>query len=106
MSTEKRKAARFAISQFINISYTKENFIKATGINISIAGMLCELDGTVEPYSKIFILLDLQDKKDPVELEGIIVRIEKKGQKYLAGVEFSDIYDEDKERLKKFIKTL
>jgi len=106
MSTEKRSAARFPISQFVDFSYTREAFIKAVGINISVSGLLCELEGPVDPYSKIFILLDLNDKKDPVELEGIVVRTEKKGKKYLAGVEFSNLFDEDKERLKKFIKTL
>lgn len=106
MSSEKRTAARFPISQFVDVSYTREKFIKATGINLSATGMLCELEGPVEPYSKIFIMLDLKDKKEPVELQGIIVRIEKKDKTYLAGVEFSDIYDEDIGRLKKFIKTL
>jgi c-di-GMP-binding flagellar brake protein YcgR len=106
MSSERRNAARFPISQFVDVSYTRENFIKAIGINISVTGMLCELEGTVETYSKIYILLELNDKKDPIELQGIIVRTEKKDKKFLAGVEFSDLYDEDKSRLKKFIKTL
>ncbi|MDH4200724.1 MAG: PilZ domain-containing protein [Spirochaetia bacterium] len=105
MSSEKRVAPRFPISQFVDVSYTREKFIKATGINLSATGMLCDLEGPVEPYSKIFILLDVGEGK-PIELEGIIVRIEKKGKTYLAGVEFSDIYDEDKSRLKKYIKTL
>lgn len=104
--TEKRSSPRFPIDQFVDVSYTREKFIKADGINISLNGLLCELDGPVEPYSKIFILLDTHDGESPMELEGIIVRIDKKGKKYLAGVEFSDIYDEDKDRLKKFIKTL
>jgi len=106
MSTEKRAAARFPISQFVNVSYTREKFHKASGINISLTGMLCEMDGPIEPYSKIYMMLDLNDNKDPLELQGIIVRTEKKGQKFLAGVEFSDLYDEDVNRLKKFIKTL
>ena len=106
MSTEKRASPRFPISQFVDVSYNKETFIKATGINLSTSGLLCELDGSVEPYSKIFILLDLMDKKEPIEIQGIIVRIDKKGKNYLAGVEFSDLYEEDVTRLKKFIKTL
>jgi c-di-GMP-binding flagellar brake protein YcgR len=106
MQSERRNSPRFPIEQFLDVSYTREKYIKASGINISSNGMLCELESIVEPYSKIYILLDLKDKKDPIEIEGIIIRIEKSGKRYRAGVEFSELYSEDKTRLKKFIKSL
>ena len=107
MSSDKRKSPRFPIEQFIDVSFGRETFVKATGLDISASGMRCELEGPLDPYASIYILLKISEE-ETIEVNGIIVRVEKKGaSKYIVGIEFSDdMYDEDKTKLKKYIKNL
>lgn len=102
--TERRKSTRFDIAQFVEVSFTKENFIKAEGINISESGILCETAEPPEPYAQIYLLLPTPDGKETFELEGVVVRAEKVKSKYHVGVEFTHLYDEDKKMIRKILK--
>ncbi len=102
---ERRKFKRFAIAQFVEMSFTKENFIRATGINLSEAGILCETSEPPEPYAQIYLMLTTPDGKDTAEIEGVVVHTEKVKTKYKVGVEFTHVYDEDKKIIRKIIKS-
>jgi len=106
MNIERRKGPRFPIEQFIDLSFGRENYIKATGINLSESGILCELESPLDPYSNVYILLKITEK-ETIELNGVIIRVDKKGKKYIAGIEFGDdLYDEDRTKLKKYLKSV
>ncbi|MES0489174.1 MAG: PilZ domain-containing protein [Leptospirales bacterium] len=105
MSQDKRRSHRFPIRQLVDISPNKENFFQATGINISETGFYCQLEEPIDAYSRVYIMLEIPDE-DPVELEGIVVRYEKKGKQHFAAIEFSDLDDYMLTGIKHFIKTV
>ena len=105
MANERRKSTRFQINQFVDVSFGREQFFHASGINISENGMLCEVSGDIGHSRDVYMLLQLPDG-GALELNGMIVRIDKKGKQHEVAVEFVELYPEDKKLIKKFINFL
>ncbi len=103
---QKSRAKRFQIAQLIDISNNRENFIPAQGINVSKTGILVETPEDIEIHSRIYFLLQYPGSEESFEMEGIVVRGEKKGKKYEIGMEFIFDYSEQKKELQKFIDLL
>ena len=106
MNQERRKASRFSVSQFVDVSFGHEQFYNATGVNISESGMLCEVaDGDIGHSRDVFILLELPDG-DTIDLTGMVVRIDSQKGQTMDAVEFTELFAEDKKKIKKFIESL
>jgi hypothetical protein len=90
----------------VEITFGKENFVHAEGINLSESGLLCETSEEVDPYSRLFIMLSLPGTKGEAEItcEGVIVRLQKKKKKFQIAVQFTEIDDDDVKNIRKFIK--
>jgi len=65
--------------------------------------MYCQLEEPMDTYSRVYMMLEIPDD-EPVELEGIVVRCEKKGKLHFAAIEFSDLDDYTLSGVKDFIK--
>ena len=104
---ERRKYPRFTINQFIELSFEKETEINAQGINIIEAGFMCHTDEYVDPYTKLFVLLSLNGNSNvqQISVEGMVMRCMKKGKNYETAVEFVEITDDNRQRIRKFIKS-
>ena len=103
----KRRSKRFPIRQLVDISPTKENFLKATGVNISESGILCKLEGEhIDDYANIFLMLDVPNSKESLKIEGVVVRIDKQKSNTFIAIEFSNCGVAEKKLISKIIKTL
>ena len=102
----KKRASRFPITQLVDVSHNREDFYHAQGINISKTGLLCEVGEPLEVQSEMYIMLSIDDEEEPLELQGTVTRVEKKGKTYQVAIKFLDLIDEDMELLDKFIKQI
>ena len=103
---QRREFPRFRIEQMIEISFGRETYLQAAGVNISQTGLLCQTGEPVEPQARLFILIRLQgedDKGQEIKCEGIVVRSDKKGDRFDVGVSFTDMQSGDKEKIKAFL---
>lgn len=102
----KARAKRFNITQLVDISNNRENFISAQGVNISESGILVEADEDMEIHASAYFLLEYPGSDESFEIEGIVVRSEKKGKKFHIAMEFTFDFSEQKKEVKKFIKLI
>lgn len=106
--TEKRRFKRFSIHQLIEISFGREVFIEAEGINISEGGMRCKLSQGLDPLSRLYLLLTipLEEELHIIETEGIIRWCEQtENGEFQAGIEFHELSKTDKNVLKTYIES-
>ena len=109
MDEERRQYPRYRIDQLIELSFGRETFLNAEGVNMSEGGLLCVTDAYVEPYSSVFLMLGIPvDEKASeyyeVKCEGIVLRCnQQNGSGYCVGIRFTDIMDFDKDKIQKFI---
>ena len=102
---DKRRSKRFSVRQLVDISPTKENFLKATGVNLSESGILCKLESEeVDSYANVFLMLDVPDSKESLQVEGVVVRIDKQGSNTFLAIEFSNVEAKEKKLINKIIK--
>ena len=104
MGTEKRKSQRFSITQLVDISDNRETFYKASSINISESGLLCEVSNPINIYNKMYLMLNIPPSEDPVEIEGVVVRVQRKAKKFEVAIEFIDMDENDRKSLRKLLK--
>ena len=105
MSPERRKSIRFPISQFVDVSFGHEQFYNATGINVSENGMLCEVTEDIGHSRNVYILLQLPGGES-LDLTGVVVRVDKEKKHSTVAVEFTELFAEDKKKIKEFISSL
>ena len=112
MKEERRSFARKEKSIPVFFSETKggEKTLKAETINLASNGLYCKVDKFVELYTKIYCTLVHVSKnvKERISLEGAVVRCEPPEPNplintYNIGVFFSDIADEDRKKLEKWL---
>jgi c-di-GMP-binding flagellar brake protein YcgR len=110
MNEERRQYPRYRIDQLIELSFGRETFLNAEGMNMSEGGLLCVTDSYVEPYSSVFLMLGIPVNEDAeeyyeVKCEGIVLRCnQQNGSGYYVGIRFTDIMDFDREKIQKFIE--
>ena len=101
--------SRFRIDQLIELSFGRETFLNAEGVNVSEGGLCCVTDSYVEPYSSVFLMLGIPENEDAseyyeVKCEGIVLRCnQQNGSGYYVGIRFTDIMDFDRDKIQKFI---
>lgn len=96
-SKERRKHPRFEIDQVVELSYGKETFAQATGINLSEQGILCRTRDELQPYGRVFLMFHVPvgDTRKTIRCEGIVLRSVKDGEDYHTAVEFANLRSED-----------
>lgn len=106
MAAERRHEARFSINQMVELSFGRETFLHATGINISKTGLLCATDSYLEPYSQVSLMVTIPIEPEPhrMSCEGIVVRSEVEETQYLAGISFTSLDEEDAKVLASFLR--
>lgn len=106
MSAERRHEIRFSIDQIIELSFGRESFLHAIGINISKTGLLCATDSYLEPYAEVSLLLTIPvgSENHRVGCDGIVVRSEIEQTRYLAGISFTSLSEQDSKILESFLK--
>lgn len=105
-SDERRSKQRFDVCQFVDVSFMREEFIHVEGVNLSEDGILVKGDRSVEPYTKIFFMLNLGDGGDPIKGEGLSIRCELSEGKYYIGVKILELKHKDRLRLRSFLEGL
>lgn len=102
--SERRKYIRFEIDQMIELSYDREKFVQATGVDLSEKGLQCKTSDYVEPYTKLFLMFQvpLGDSTETVKCEGIVLRSHKSGNNYSTAVTFSNLGGKDQEIIEKY----
>jgi hypothetical protein len=104
---ERRRSPRFKIGQLIEVSFGREYFLQAAGINISEHGLLVETAEAPDPGSRVFIMLEVRHPHGPrkadgspesIQLEGFVSRAEGEDGGYLVGIEFGHILDPETKR--------
>ena len=90
MDDSKTRSPRFTIHQLVEIQFSVETFIQAEGINLSETGVLCSTESPVDPYTKVFIMIEMQLKEGNYTLktEGVVVRCEKMNGDFQVGIQF------------------
>lgn len=105
MSKERRRAQRFAIQHLIELDYGKEQFVRATGLNISTAGVLCKTEPQIEPYTRVFLSLKLPGDhgEEVINCEGIVLRSERINGEHTTAIAFTSF---DPNESEKFLKLM
>ena len=107
-SDNRRAFRRFFLHQLIELEAGGgEGFVHATGVNISLGGMLCEADESVDPYSSVYILVTLTQKDGStyeLKTEGIVIRcVSLDDGGYQLGIQFSEATSTDLEKIEAYI---
>ncbi|NNM54885.1 MAG: PilZ domain-containing protein [Spirochaetales bacterium] len=105
---EKREQARYQIRQFVKIDFNREEFLPAEGLNISANGLLCRVPRPLSPGQRLFLMLNLGTPRDPIILnvEALIIWTKTDHAElpsWLAGVEFLDLTENQKEQILAFL---
>lgn len=103
---ERRRSTRFRIGQLVEVSFGRETFLQAEGINISEHGILCETADAPDPGAHVFLMLEVRGEapRNPqgspqiVEIEGFVARTEGSDGAYQVAIEFADIPDAETKR--------
>lgn len=110
MGEERRQYPRYRIDQLIELSFGRETFLNAEGVNVSEGGLLCLTETYVEPYSSVFILLGIPSDESgqdyyEIRCEGIVLRCDQLNSSgYRVGIRFTDIMELDKQKIDKFVR--
>ncbi len=106
MSDEKRRTPRFRIHQMIEIQFSKETFILSKGINLSENGLLCITEKYIDPYTKIFIMLEIPLKHETFTLktDGVVIRSEETGGEFYTGIEFTSLFGSERLNIRKYLE--
>lgn len=108
MNQNKRRSPRFSIQQLIRMSWDREEFLQAEGVNISSTGMLLHSSVPMEHYSTLFLMFEIESSGGPrtVKTEGVVMRCEKEEDYYSIGVEFTELTEAEKKELNDFLSSL
>ena len=106
MTKERRRAGRFAIEQMVELSYGRETFVHASGINLSRTGLLCKTDTFLEPYTEVSIVLNFPVDGDTrrIECSGIVIRSVEENGDFKTGISLSALSNVDAETLTAYLK--
>lgn len=98
---DRRQAPRFKLQQMVKVTgMAEEEFVPSLGVDLSLKGMRCEIDGClVDPYERLFLMFDLGEARE-LKAEGIVMRIDKTEEgRCFIGIEFTDLDSRTKEVL-------
>lgn len=104
---ERRKYPRIETSIQMNLKADKRN-VSAETINLSMSGVCCRVNRSIEVMTSLEIVLMLPHEGVPddvmyVECEGIVVRDEKKANGHHIAIFFNEIERNEKKKLAAYI---
>jgi len=97
------------MDQMVELSYEKEEFVSASGVNVSELGVMCRTSRQLDEGTRVFLMFSLvcPDCESTIQCEGIVIHCKKTDDGYNIGIEFSDLKPADHEMIQlytKFIK--
>ncbi len=101
MAKERRRSPRLSLRHLIELDYGKEQFIQATGVNISSSGLLCKTNPEIALYSRVFLsfALPAETGDEIINCEGIVVRSDKDGDEFTTAISFTSFRPDEAEKL-------
>lgn len=109
METERRTEPRFKLSRMVAYDLGREQYLKATGADISIGGMSFLSDEYVEPLLSVWLSFSIPEPDGSwhqLEAEGYVVSVCDCGEGCRFGVSFSRMSQEDRADFEAFIERL
>jgi hypothetical protein len=108
VKTDRRRAPRFRIEQFVELRFNRETFITATGINMNQYGLMAETDRLIGPGTLIYLLIELpvDGQKKFIEIEGVVIWSAEEGESCRTGIKFTDMTPENKTSLENYLKSM
>ncbi len=105
MAKERRRSSRFTIQHVIELSYGRESYVSARGINISKTGLLCTTDTYIEPYTTVLLAINVPvgPDGDTINCEGMVIRSSEAGEGYTTAISFMSFREKDAEALVAFL---
>ena len=105
MAQERRRSPRFTIEHVIELSYGRESFVNARGFNISKTGLLCTTDTYIEPYTTVFLAINVPvgPGGHTINCEGIVLRSTEEDEGYTTAISFMSFREKDAETLVTFL---
>lgn len=102
---EKRNFPRFRLTQLIEMNYARETFLAGTALNLSEGGLLVQTEKNLEPYTKMFVMLSFGEGQTnpPLSCEALVLRCDKAGDGWQAGLEFQDLTTEQRAILRQVL---
>lgn len=108
MLEERRKFPRFEIEQMIELSFGKESYLHAAGVDISETGLLCESSEYVEPLTRLYLMVGLSAndyEKQKITCEGIVLRSFEQDGRFSIAVNFTTMQEEDRKKLNNYMES-
>lgn len=89
---DRRQDFRFRLDQCVSLSFARETFLDAQGINLSRGGLLFSSLSHVDTYDKIFVMIKVP--QGVIKAEGLIIHVEPGDGCTLCGLKFTDMAEE------------
>ena len=106
VQTERRRAQRASVSVPLQLSPHKDA-LQASLVNISTSGLCCQFGEAISEMTLVGVDLELPDAKDPVHVQGAVVRCSKlrsvSPPTYEIGIFFTDMPNETRHRIDHFV---
>lgn len=104
MTEERRHYERFTLDQCVTLSFGREDFIDAQGINLSRGGLLFSSTARLEAYQKLFVMINVPG--GTFKAEGLVIHSNPEGNKTVYGVKFTDISEDDERILEGYCASI
>ncbi len=93
------------IEHVIELSYGRESFVNARGLNLSKTGLLCTTDTYIEPYTTVFLAINVPagPEGQTINCEGIVLRSTEEEEGYTTAISFMSFREKDAETLVDFL---
>lgn len=101
----RRQEPRFSISQLIEMSFGKERWVHARGLDISRNGFRGKLTEEIDTGSSMYVVFRIDDQ--PVQVEAIAVHVDPdEDGTYDAGFQFSSVDSTARAAIDAFIESV
>lgn len=107
MKDEKRKHNRFKINQMCEIYMGREIYIPVKGINMSEGGLSFRTEESLAISSIVNfqIAIYMGTKSRTIDCEGVVRRVDFKGDDYSGAIEFTNLSNENKKIIREYVKS-
>jgi len=83
------------------MGFGREEYIQASGINISRSGMLCTTEPEISPSSRVYLSFTLPDGVR-ISCDGFVVRTQSHGKENEVAINFVEFPEDDAAKLVEF----
>lgn len=108
MKDERRGQERFHIRQMLQVSENGGSSLNTAGLDLSTGGLACESDKPFEPAAPVSIMLGLPYVSGAhlVNCSGFVAYCRPAGEKYVIGIEFTNMRAEDASLIDEYVSAL